>query len=282
MPDRLRRTIGLRDLRRSATTSWAIARHNSRRPADAPTLNFFPERPLPRAQLAGMLALLGVRIGTDLRGGPQIAWQRGTWLRPGDADRLQPYAINRACTDVSKGRVDALWASICGYSIAVDPLTTAGPIVVKGEENAAHDWYLADGPLRRREPGKVYERLIDATADDLFIQSRPIIMRDRVPFVYAVHFPRQHWRAQAETFPAQATDFYSATEVGQMLAFCAALGLEYGELDVLRENGTGRLFVIDANPTPVRPHHIAAADEDAGQRLMAEAFGEVFAADLAR
>lgn len=67
-----------------------------------------------------------------------------------------------------------------------------------------------------------------------------------------------------------------------MLAFTAAIGLEYGELDVLRENGTGRLFVIDANPAPVGPHHISSRDEATTQRQMADAFEEVFAAELAR
>jgi hypothetical protein len=229
-----------------------------------------------------MLALIGVRIGTDPRAGPVIAWQRGAWLRAADQANLPEYAINRSCSDVSKSRVDELWARTAGYSIAVDPLSTTGPLVVKGEENAVHDWYLAQGPLPRREPNKVYERFIDATAGEHFIQSRPVIMRGRIPFVYAVHFPRQHWRAEAETFPAHASDFYSPAEVDQMLAFCAALGLEYGELDVLRENGSDRLFVIDANPAPVRPHHMAATDEAAGQRLMADAFADIFAADLAR
>jgi hypothetical protein len=283
LPDGLRRTVGLRPLRRSATTSWAIARHNARQKRAAPTLNFYPERPLPRAQLMGMLALIGVRIGTDPRaGGPVIAWRKGAWLRAADQAALPAYAINRSCSDISKSRVDELWASVAGYSVAVDPLVTSGPLVVKGEENAIHDWYLANGPLPRREPGKVYERLIDASAGELFIQSRPVIMRGHVPLVMAIHFPRQHWRAEAETFPAKVADFYTAAEMEQMLAFAAAIGLEYGELDVLRENGSGRLFVIDANPAPVRPHHIAPNEEALMQRKMADAFAEIFAADLAR
>ena len=282
VPERARRAVGLRDLRRSVTTSRAIGRHNAGLRSGAPVLNFFPERPLPRAQLVAILALLGVRIGRDLDGGPQIAWQRGTWLTPPEVAQLSTYAINRGCTDVSKSRVDELWAAICGFSIAVDPLVTQGRLIEKTEENALHDWRIVNGPLRRRQPGKVYERFIDATAGQHFIQSRPVIMRGHMPLVYRIQFPRQHWGAQAETFPAKVTDFYSEAEVDQILAFCAAIGLEYGELDVLRENGTGRLFVIDANPTPVRPHHIAPEHEASTQRQMADAFAEIFGADLAR
>lgn len=282
IPEGVRRPLGLRAVRQSVASSRAIARHNANQPTNAPVLNFFPERPLARAQLVSMLGLIGVRIGSDLRAGPQIAWQKDTWLDPADQARLPTYAINRGCSDVSKSRVDALWASVAGYSLSVDPLVTEGPMVVKSDLNARHDWRPVNGPLRRREPGMVYERFIDATVGDLFIQSRPVIMRRHIPLVYAVHFPRQHWHAEAEPFPSQTSEFYSAAETDLILDFTDALGLEYGELDVLRDNATGQLFVIDANPTPVRPHHITAEDEATTQRQMADAFAQIFKADLAR
>ncbi|MEA2676704.1 MAG: hypothetical protein QOJ81_845 [Chloroflexota bacterium] len=281
LPPNVRRDVGLRDLRQSVASSRAIAAHNARLPASAPTLNFFPERPIPRAQLLSMLAMLGVRIGSD-RGGPQIAWQRGTWLNPADQAQLPDYAINRACADVSKSRVDELWTGIAGYSIAVDPLVTSGPLVEKSEENAVHDWHVVNGPLRQRKAGMVYQRLIDAIVGDVYLQSRPVIMRGHIPLHYEVHFPRQHWRADARMFPRDVGEVYSAPEIELILAFASAIGLEYGELDVLRETATGRLFVIDANPAPVRPHHITRDDEATMLPKMADAFADIFGADLAR
>jgi hypothetical protein len=117
---------------------------------------------------------------------------------------------------------------------------------------------------------------------DIYLQSRPVIMRGQIPLMYEVNFPPRHWHADARMFPARVSDMYSAAEVEMVLAFAAAIGLEYGEIDVLRESATGRLFVIDANPCPVRPHHITPADEASMLRGMADAFGEIFAADLAR
>ena len=61
LPEDVRRGVGLRNLRQSVASRRVIARHNARLPAGAPTLNFFPERPIPRAQLVTILALLGVR-----------------------------------------------------------------------------------------------------------------------------------------------------------------------------------------------------------------------------
>jgi hypothetical protein len=246
-------------------------------------LAFFPMRPQARAQLLDVLALIGVRVGDGLRGGPQIAWHTGTQISPTDLAKLPTYAINRSCRDVSKSHVDALWTGVAGYSVSVDPLLTEGPLVIKSEENGAHDGRIASGPLRRRQTGMVYQRFIDATVGDVFVQTRPVVMRRAMPLVFEVHMPRPHWHADAiGMFPRQAQELYSGAEIAQLLAFASAVGLEYGELDVLRETATGRLFVLDANPTPVRPHFIAAEDLRTAQRLMADAFSQVFAADLRR
>jgi hypothetical protein len=38
-----------------------------------------------------------------------------------------------------------------------------------------------------------------------------------------------------------------------LLRFCGRLGVEYGEVDALRDRDTGRLFVVDCNNTPDGP-----------------------------
>jgi hypothetical protein len=32
--------------------------------------------------------------------------------------------------------------------------------------------------------------------------------------------------------------------------------MDYGELDILRDEPTGLIYVVDANRTPTRPHHL--------------------------
>ena len=39
-------------------------------------------------------------------------------------------------------------------------------------------------------------------------------------------------------------------EVERLLEFCGAIGLDYGELDVLLDNGDGRIYVVDVNKPP--------------------------------
>src|SRR5207253_1963813 len=100
--------------------------------------------------------------------GPVMAWHPGTFLPTQAASILPPWAINRACTNVSKSHVDALWASLAGYSISVDPLVASGPIVIKSEANARHDGRIVLGPLHARRSGVVYQRFIDASVGDVF------------------------------------------------------------------------------------------------------------------
>ena len=66
LPELVRRTVGLRAVRRSAASRRAVTRHNARLPSSSPTLAFFPMQPSARAHLLDVLALAGVRVGTEL------------------------------------------------------------------------------------------------------------------------------------------------------------------------------------------------------------------------
>ena len=45
-------------------------------------------------------------------------------------------------------------------------------------------------------------------------------------------------------------DLFSAAEQQRILAFCHEMRLDFGELDVLRDDDDGRIYIIDANKTP--------------------------------
>ena len=48
-------------------------------------------------------------------------------------------------------------------------------------------------------------------------------------------------------------EVFSAAELMQLAAFCAAMKLDWGGLDVLREHESGRLYVVDVNKTDTGP-----------------------------
>src|SRR3954454_7156229 len=43
---------------------------------------------------------------------------------------------------------------------------------------------------------------------------------------------------------------FTPEEVRQILAFARAMGVDYGEFDILRDRSDGRIYVVDVNKTP--------------------------------
>lgn len=274
IPEPWRGRIGLRRLRRWFIGQRHRATHNRAQSSISPVISFYPMLPGPTSEMATIMSRLGVRIGVDPDAGDvRMAWDTGTWFSARAAARLAPDAINRACLDISKSRVDRVWAQVAGYSITVDPTTTEGPMAAKPEINGLQGGTIVVGPLARPKRGMVYQRLIDTRVGDELTQTRPVIIDGRVVMTFAKWRPYPHYFTNNRiSLPKAADSYYSAEEQRLLLDFCAALGLEYGELDVLREVGSGRLYVVDANRTPVRPKGLPPEWDDASYEPMAEAF----------
>jgi len=248
-------------------------RHNRRVPADAPTINFYPMRPGPKSSMAVVLPRVPARIGHSPEGGAlRIAWDTGTGFRSGNARRLSPDAINRRCLDISKSTVDGLWASLAGYSIAVDPLTTEGEFVEKPEQNGRHGGRVVQGPLTRRRRGMVYQKLVESLADDGRIQQlRVTIIGSQITFIYGKWRPYGNWFEGTElSLPKPPDEYISPKEQALVLRFADGIGIEYGELDALRDRD-GRLYVIDANRTPAQPKGLPPEMADAAFGTQADA-----------
>lgn len=67
-------------------------------------------------------------------------------------------------------------------------------------------------------------------------------------------------------------DVLDASEIDALLRFTAALNMEYGELDAVRDSADSRLYVVDANNTPVGPRWktISPADGKKAITLLSE------------
>lgn len=222
---------------------------------------------------------LGARIGFEpAPGALNIAWDTGTWLSESAAQRLPEGTINGRCLDISKTTVDRAWADVAGYSIAVDPLTFNGEFVTKPDENGKRGGRVVTGPIQIREDGMVYQRLVDTRVGDRVLQIRPVIIDGQIVLVY------EKWRSYPEyfkgaelTIPKTVTDFFSDDEADQLVRFAAAIGLDYGELDVVRDATDGRMYVVDANRTPVRPKGLPDESVDAAFGPQADAFAALIA-----
>ena len=65
----------------------------------------------------------------------------------------------------------------------------------------------------------------------------------------------------------------------KILLFCRRMGLDYGELDMLRDREDGRLYIVDVNNTPFGPPHgLPKAHAADAVRTLAENFAVLSAA----
>jgi hypothetical protein len=280
VPELWRRRLTLRTTRRDLRSALHMRRHNRALPDDAPVLNFFPGRPPANAKILKAMKLLGIRIGLAARADqPTIAWEGRALFAAGAVARLPGNAINRRCLDLSKSHVDRTWAEVAGYSISVDPFLHDDVMVVKSEENGMHDGRLVIGPLERRREGYVYQRLIDSREAGWIKNMRVFIVGSEMPLVFDVWRQFPHWfESVGMAMPRQAHELLSPPEIELIMRFARALGMDYGEMDVVRDRHSGLIYGVDANRTPLQGALLTKADEPRTYRPLAAALGRMLAA----
>jgi hypothetical protein len=150
--------------------------------------------------------------------------------------------------------VDKVFAEVFGYSSIVDPAITMGKCVRKSNSNAAHDGQIIDCPIKINEEGSVYQLLIDNQIDDDHVMDiRVPVYRDVISEYLSIWIKPKEARFLVnfgERRCAHPSEILSQEEQQNILCFCRKLGLEFGELDVLRHRPEGKIYIVDANPTP--------------------------------
>jgi hypothetical protein len=185
--------------------------------------------------------------------------------------------VNFRCLDISKRRIAQINERVFGYALDVDPTTHSGPAVCKSDANATRDGVLIDCPIPadRIDPTKVYNLVIanlDAGEGVDF----------RVPWIggFTGHFfeVRRPLEARFGTAVASARirrieDEFSPEEMSRLAQVCGEVGADYGELDVLRDRVSGRLYVVDFAKTPAGPpRKLSAREKRDAIAIMATAF----------
>ena len=219
------------------------------------TINFYPDAPSFRYLAWKVCCSLGLRVTHKPFGkGMNVYWIDGTY-HPSVHDE----AINGRCVDISKIKVAALQMKIFGYSPDVDPTICSERMVVKSNINARHDGRIVQGPVRDPEKDMVYQRVIRNYVGNMVEELRVPIINNRIPFVYIKLRPvdKRFSRYNASTRLVDTQEVMSDVEVEKMLAFIREIGLDWGEIDALRDREDGKLYIIDANTTPFGlPHGI--------------------------
>jgi len=162
--------------------------------------------------------------------------------------------INGRCTHIGKDVVMQCHEAAFGYSFAVDPLNPIGPYVKKSIKNAAHDGIILTGPEEPKS-GFVYQKLVDTVVENETEEIRVLYIGKVLDICYLKRHPIEgRFLIPSNSVQILQTEsLLSKHEVRDIAKMCALIGMEYGEIDVMRDRVDGRIYVIDMNRTPAGP-----------------------------
>ncbi|MBP9749830.1 MAG: oligosaccharide flippase family protein [Candidatus Pacebacteria bacterium] len=162
--------------------------------------------------------------------------------------------LNLHCIDISKAHVEEVFNEVFGYGMVVDPRTHTGVCVRKSNENAVHDGTIITAPCEPKA-GYIYQTFINTACDG----TRPMdlripIFQDKIPFIL------KRYKSTDDIFDitlevefADVDSVLTDKEKKLVIEFARRMGLDYGEMDALRNCDDGRLYIVDVNNTPGGP-----------------------------
>lgn len=222
-----------------------------------------PEFPDIRSALAKVSAYAGLRLVASASPDVPALFYLDATVRvpPADVASRPGRVLNLALVDIGKRHVQADFESVFGRALAVDPTTHVGDVVAKSDRNAAHDGKVLRCPIPASEvaEGVVYQVLVDNTLTRdgrRFVRDyRLSVIGGRFPVCYEKLRPVETRFSNKNTSASllEPEAVFSPAELDAIRAFAARIGADYAELDVLRDNASHLIYIVDVNPTPSGP-----------------------------
>ena len=236
---------------------YYILREKLRRPSPRLPIQvgYAPRAPRPWYLLWGALRQAGLRQDASASPDQAALTVHFSDLTHVETEPCAHATLNGDCTDISKSHVARTFHAIFGYALALDPQTSTEPFLEKSEENGVHDAQIHTRPVRAQS-GRVYQKLVDnKTKDGTVLDYRcPTVFGD-IPLVFMKERPIGNRFANLNTRVRMTTTTacFSAEELSNIKAFCAAMKLDWGGLDILRDAKDGRIYIVDVNKTDMGP-----------------------------
>ena len=186
--------------------------------------------------------------------------------------------INYRCWDISKKRVEKVHKQVFGYNLSIDPQAHRGNYLRKGNLNTLHDGVVLSYPEEPRK-GYVYQRLVNNIKNGEACDIRLPIFGKIIPFAYLKYRPPELRFSDKfkRVYIVKPDKVITNNEYKKILELCHKMGLDYGELDVLRDNDTKKLFIVDVNNTPAGPSlYFPMKEKIRAIWLMSDAFQQAF------
>jgi len=242
-----------------------------------------PSYPSKKSVLYKIAKELGYSISNKTGKKPQceIIWEYTTF-RNFEFKRksISSKLVNNNVNDISKTFVDRIHAEVFGYNTEVDPLSHSGICVQKSILNAVHDGKKIQCPVGKKEENVIYQLLIDnQSAADEVVDIRVPVFNNEIPLVY-LKFKKTHERFTNNTSKSILKDVnecLSIKEQEDIIRFCKKIQLDYGELDVLRDKNSGKIYIVDVNNTPHGPpDHLSSKEYKKAIKILSESFKNNF------
>ena len=255
---------------------------------------FYPDQPLEFHALYKVLTYLGYRITSNSQKRFNLAIK---WWLAFDGNPFAPAGempfnegienglliLNKNCNDISKRNINKTFEEVFGYPLEVDPRKYSGECVMKLNWNALHKGRTIHCPIESVDEEYVYQKLIRNENDDGLVEDMRVpVFGDKTPFIYLKYrtvkdrfVDRVHTNTKATI--GEVADFLSIEELEKIHCFCKRIGMDYGEVDVLRDSVDERIYIVDANNTPSGPPSpISKKEGKIAVKRLSAAFEEAF------
>jgi len=259
---------------------WGKGRQTFAADAKRPTLAFFPDPVGPWYNIWLILNNTPIKVVKDAEEADYVfIFDDKTKSRAADnlPPNIEATRINDKITDISKFHVGEVFNSVFGYDIGIDPTKFEGKAVEKSDENGVHDGRIITCPIPESEmkSGYCYQRFIDSsfsgeTSEDL----RIACVFGEVAAVFHKHkaFDKIFSTSYLNTTVHTAQERFSPEELSLIKTFCAAMGLDFGAIDVMRDKSDGRIYIVDVNKTCMPVLSLPPAEQYRSLKMIAQSF----------
>lgn len=157
------------------------------------------------------------------------------------------FVINRNCNNVLKDNIDKLWFNVSGKSLKVNTDTFKGYCIEKPLTQGLNTGNVVKCPLSQKG-GMMYQKLIDNRVDAHTIMDyRVVMMKQEIVLIL------EKKKSVTEIFGnpyryKEVDNVFSDEEIHRIKVFSEFF--DFAEIDVLRSNFDGDIYVIDVNNLP--------------------------------